>query len=78
MNAAERHTQIEITATGDGFRAVVVAELGLFSRAVQDHLTAESPAASVHTVRAYLGLRCDAVESVRILPAEPSPTTPTE
>ncbi|GAB2554831.1 hypothetical protein [Nocardia heshunensis] len=74
--SAARRAQVEITATGEGFRAAVVADLGLFSRAVRDGLTAESPAASVHTVRSYLGLRCDAVESVRILPPQASTAHP--
>ncbi|GAB4590298.1 hypothetical protein [Nocardia sp. IFM 10818] len=63
----DQPTHVEITATGDGYRAVIVAEIGLFSRSVQDTITTDPRRVQAHTVRAYFGLRCDTVESVRAI-----------
>ena len=60
-------SHVEITATGNGYRAVIVADIVVFSRTVQDNITTSDPARLVSIVRGYLRLQCDTVESVRPL-----------
>ncbi|WP_067721659.1 hypothetical protein [Nocardia yamanashiensis] len=64
---ADHPTHLEITATGDGYRAVILAEITVFSASLQDAFTRLSPDIQASRVRAYFGLRCKTVESVRAI-----------